>query len=62
MATKATLLILWMLITLILTFSVIGMLLFVGKTDSYTHGKSDFRRSSWMSIGVKLLDSIINEK
>lgn len=48
-----------MIITLILTFSVIGMLLFVGTTTHYTTGKPDIVRSSWMQMGSKLLDSVL---
>jgi hypothetical protein len=51
MKTKAVCLIIWMIITLILTFSVIGMLLFIGTTTHYERGAPDIVRSSWMQMG-----------
>jgi hypothetical protein len=56
---KALCLIFWMILTLILACSVIGLLLFIPK-DSYSSG--DNTPSSWMQIGRVLLDAIINEK
>lgn len=46
-------LILWMFLTLILTLSIIGMLLFI---------QDGVNPSTWMSIGRKLTDKIINDK
>ena len=59
MKTKAVCLIIWMIMTLILTLSVIGMLLFIGKTIHYQQGAPDIVRSSWMQMGSKLLDSVL---
>ena len=53
---KVICLIIWMMFTLILTVSVIGMLLFI--STHYMEGKPD--PSTWMSIGIKLVDNIIN--
>lgn len=49
---KIVLLIIWIIATLCLVASIIGMLLFV--PDNY-------RRSTWMEIGTNLIDSIIRE-
>lgn len=56
---KGLCLIFWMLFTLILVFTVIGMLLFV-PTDRWAH--HDSTPSTWMRIGRKLLDAVINQK
>jgi hypothetical protein len=56
---KGLCLIIWMLLTLLLTFSVVGMLLFIGTTTHFERGKPDIVKSSWMEIGVKLLDAVI---
>lgn len=48
-------LIVWMILTLVLTFSIIGMLLFIPDLD-------DGHPSSWMKIGRNLLNSVVNEK
>jgi hypothetical protein len=39
----------WMILTILLTFSLIGIILFVPTTNA---------QSTWMSIGTKLLDKI----
>ena len=49
-------LIVWMIFTLVLTFSIIGMLLFVPDLDNDGHP------SSWMQIGRNLLNAVVNEK
>lgn len=48
---KETILILWMFMTLILTFSLVGLILFIPR-DGYN-------TSTWMNMGDKLLDAII---
>ncbi len=53
--------IIWMIITFLLTISLIGMALFIGRTIHYTHGKPDIHKSTWMEIGIKLLNSILEE-
>jgi len=59
---KGLCLIIWMLITLILTFSIIGMVLFIGKHVSYDVGKPEIYKSTWMEIGMGLFNSVISEK
>lgn len=49
---KEILFILWMLCSIILVCSLIGMILFIPK-DTYTHGPS-----TWCTIGIKLIESI----
>ena len=58
---KALCLIVWMFITLLLVFTVIGMLLFVGKTVNYESGSPDIYKSTWMEMGNKLLDSVLEQ-
>ncbi len=53
---KGICLIIWMVFTLILTFSIIGLILFFPK-DRYVDIEN--KPSTWMSIGIKLLDSVI---
>ncbi len=59
MKAKALCLIAWMIITLILTLSVVGILLFIGETIHYSSGSPDRYKSTWMEIGTKLLDSVL---
>lgn len=59
---KALCLITWMILTLILALSIIGLLLLINQTVHYSEGKPDIHKSTWMQIGEKLLDSVINEK
>lgn len=56
---KELCLIVWILASLVLVFSVIGMLLFIPKVDSYTHGASTVQRSGWVEIGVTLMKKIV---
>ena len=55
---KELCLIVWMLVSLVLVLTIIGMLLFIPKVDSYTHGASTVHRSGWVEIGVKLMERI----
>jgi len=55
---KALCLIIWMILTLSLVFSVIGMLLFVPK-DTWSNAENV--PSTWMTIGKSLLRSVIKE-
>ena len=57
-----TCLIVWMITTVILTFTVIGMLLFIGKTIHYDNGSPDINKSTWMQIGSDLLDAVLNSE
>jgi hypothetical protein len=54
---KATCLIVWMILTLVLTFSIVGMLLFIPHVD-YKEGEP----STWMHLGRTLLTAVLNEK
>jgi len=58
---KIFLLSLWLLFTLILTFSVFGMLLFIRSDGNVKHWQGIEGRSSWMAFGHKLLDDIVKK-
>ena len=51
-------LIIWMLISLIFVFSIIGLIMFIPK-DQWVNKEST--PSTWYSIGIKLLNSIIEK-
>lgn len=53
---KTICLIFWMLISLLLVFSIIGLILFIPK-DRWE--KQENTPSTWCYIGRKLLDSVI---
>jgi len=53
---KAFCFVIWMIISFMLVCSVIGLVLFVVK-DRWEHLPST--PSTWMTIGIKLIDSII---
>lgn len=55
---KAVALIFWMLLTIILTCTIVGLFLFIPK-DNYSNAEST--PSTWMFIGRKLLYSVINQ-
>lgn len=55
---KAVVLIVWMLLTFLLALSIVGLILFIPK-DTYQN--SDNVPSTWMTVGRKLLDSVIND-
>lgn len=57
---RVTLIIVWMIITLILALSVVGMLLFIGETIHYSSGRPGRHKSTWMEFGSKLLNSYLN--
>lgn len=59
---KTLCLIVWMLLTLILAFSLVGMFLLTNQTIHYKEHAPDIHRSTWMEIGIRLLDSIIENK
>jgi hypothetical protein len=46
-----------MILTLVLTFSIVGMLLFIPHVD-YKEGEP----STWMHLGRTLLTAVLNEK
>ena len=52
---KGLCLIIWMILTLVLVASVIGLLLIM--PEKYEVGAQ--KPSSWMQMGMKLLDSVI---
>lgn len=54
---KGICLMLWMIFTLILVFSIIGLVLFIPK-DIYSYAEST--PSTWMHIGRRLLESVIS--
>lgn len=54
---KVLLLIVWMICTIILSISIIGMVLFI--PDTYTN--QDNTPSTWMQVGRKLVNKIIEE-
>jgi hypothetical protein len=54
---KALALIVWMLLTFLLTLSIIGIVLFIPK-DTYQNAENV--PSTWMTIGRKLIDSVFN--
>ena len=51
-------LIIWMLISLIFVFSIVGLIMFIPK-DQWEN--KDNTPSTWYSIGIKLLNSIIEK-
>lgn len=53
---KGFCLILWMFMTLILAFSLVGLLIFIPK-EGYNGDPS-----TWMQMGLKLLDAVITDK
>lgn len=53
---KAVALIIWMLLTVLLVLSIIGIVLFIPK-DTYQNYPNE--PSTWMTVGRKLLDSVI---
>lgn len=55
---KGLCLIIWMLISLLLVCSIIGLLLFIPKDSWENHENTP---STWCTIGKKLLDSVIND-
>ena len=62
MKAKTICLIIWMILTIILTFSVIGMLLFINQTIHYDKGEPDIHKSTWMQIGSDLLDAVLDSE
>jgi len=51
MLLKTILLLLWMILTLILVFSLIGFALLISSNN--------YQKTTWMEIGTSLVDSII---
>ena len=56
---KEVCLIIWMIISLIFVFSIIGLVMFVPK-DHWELKENN--PSTWNSIGIKLLNNIIEKK
>lgn len=54
-------LIVWMIITLILTLSIVGILLFIGETIHYDRGAPDRYKSTWMEMGSRLLEDYLKK-
>jgi hypothetical protein len=59
-ATIAITLILWFLLTILLTLSIIGLVLLVHRQDTYSSSKDSKEiRSTWMCIGMDLKDALV---
>ena len=57
---KALPLIVWMIISLILATSIIGLVLFIpGSNNTGYYMSISDRRSTWNTIGIKLLNNFI---
>lgn len=52
---KELCLIIWMVLTIVLVFSIVGMLLFIPK-DTWQNAENV--PSTWMTIGRRLLNSV----
>lgn len=52
-------LIIWMLLTIILTLSIIGWIILLHKDSGFSSQSSDEARSTWMKIGLIILNKII---
>ena len=52
-------LIFWMLISLVLALSVVGLLLFVRADGNTKYWQGDEGRSTWCRIGVGLFENLI---
>ena len=59
MKVKGICFIIWMIISFIFVFSIVGLLMFIPK-DSFGHEENI--PSTWYTIGLKLLNSIIDNK
>jgi hypothetical protein len=46
-----------MFFTFLLALSVVGIILLVSETIHYTSGSPDIHKSTWMQIGLKLLNN-----
>ena len=56
---KEICLIIWMIISLLFVFSIIGLVMFIPK-DNWENKENT--PSTWNSIGIKLLNNIIEKK
>ena len=52
-------LIFWMLISLVLSLSIVGLLLFVRADGNTQYWQGDKGRSTWCKIGVGLFENLI---
>lgn len=60
---KATYFILWLIITMILAVSVVGwVLLFPHQNNNFSYKPLSELRSTWMTIGYNLCNSLIKDK
>lgn len=50
--------IIWMVFTLVLVCTVIGMVLFC-RTDNTTQWQGEGGRGTWMTLGIKLLENLL---
>ena len=59
----AVVVIVWMLLTLVLTLSLIGLLVILNRPKSTNRFESgEARRSTWMRLGILLIDELIDCK
>jgi hypothetical protein len=58
----AVVVIIWMLLTLVLTLSLIGLLVILNSPKVTKYDSSEERRSTWMRLGILLIDELIDCK
>jgi len=58
----AVVVIIWMLLTLVLTLSLIGLLVILNRPKVTKYDSAEERRSTWMRLGILLIDELIDCK
>ena len=58
---KYILFIIWLILTVILTFSIIGLIIVLRSNDTVYWKPEEENRSLWMKLGYNLLNSILTE-
>jgi hypothetical protein len=58
----AVVVIIWMLLTLVLTLSLIGLLVILNSPKVTKYDSAEERRSTWMRLGILLIDELIDCK
>lgn len=61
MIAKVVLFIIWMVLTFLMCISLVGLLLLMSHKDTFSHSESVIKRSAWMEIGIKIIDSILKK-
>lgn len=56
----AVVVIIWMLLTLVLTLSLIGLLVILNRPKVTKYDSAEERRSTWMRLGILLIDELID--